>query len=146
MGVVWKIGCVCLWLCSTRFVGCGLRVSHWGFGSRQPMVLKGAGMWPRRLSLPRRLKRGGVIGLMFQVVVLVAHQSITPGPGYQVQFASEIRAASGLATMAVGMITEAQQAEQILSGGHADMIAMARGMLWDPHWAWHAAHVLGDAG
>jgi 2,4-dienoyl-CoA reductase-like NADH-dependent reductase (Old Yellow Enzyme family) len=75
---------------------------------------------------------------------LVEHQSIKPGPGYQVPFASEIRAASGLPTMAVGMITEARQAEQILSGGHADMIALARGMLWDPHWAWHAAHTLGE--
>jgi 2,4-dienoyl-CoA reductase-like NADH-dependent reductase (Old Yellow Enzyme family) len=55
---------------------------------------------------------------------LVEHQSIKPGPGYQVPFASEIRAASGLPTMAVGMITEARQAEQILSGGHADMIAL----------------------
>jgi len=75
---------------------------------------------------------------------LVSYQSIAAVPGYQVPLARQVRAASGLATMAVGMITEAQQAEQILAGGHADMVALARGMLWDPHWAWHAAHALGE--
>ena len=45
--------------------------------------------------------------------------------------------------MAVGLITEPQQAEDILTGGKADMIAMARGMLYDPRWPWHAAAQLG---
>ena len=47
-------------------------------------------------------------------------------------------------TMAVGMITEPRQAEEVLQDGHADMVALARGFLYNPRWAWHAAHELGD--
>ena len=71
-------------------------------------------------------------------------QKIILGPGYQVGFAAAIRAESGLATMAVGQINEAQQAEDILQAGQADMIALGRGMTWNPRWAWHAAEALGD--
>ena len=46
--------------------------------------------------------------------------------------------------MAVGQITEPIQAETILSTGQADMVAMARAMLWNPRWAWHAAATLGE--
>ncbi len=70
-------------------------------------------------------------------------QKIAVGPGYQVPFAEEVRRATGLHTWAVGMITEAQQAEQIIRDGQADMVALARGMMRDPRWAWHAADVLG---
>jgi 2,4-dienoyl-CoA reductase-like NADH-dependent reductase (Old Yellow Enzyme family) len=45
--------------------------------------------------------------------------------------------------MAVGLITEPQQAEEIIANGQADMIALARGMLFDPRWPWHAAVALG---
>ena len=45
--------------------------------------------------------------------------------------------------MAVGLITEPQQAEQILTDGSADLIGIARGMLYDPRWVWHAAAALG---
>jgi 2,4-dienoyl-CoA reductase-like NADH-dependent reductase (Old Yellow Enzyme family) len=65
------------------------------------------------------------------------------GPGYQVPFAARIKQETGLATMAVGMITEAAQAEAILVEGKADMIAAARAFLDDPHWGWHAAYELG---
>ena len=70
-------------------------------------------------------------------------QEITTGPGYQVPFADQIRRETGLATMAVGMITEPQQAEDILMAEQADFIALARGMLYDPRWTWHAAEALG---
>ncbi|TFH44515.1 MAG: NADH:flavin oxidoreductase/NADH oxidase [Lysobacterales bacterium] len=70
-------------------------------------------------------------------------ESIPTGPGYQVPFAEQIRTQTGLTTMAVGMITEARQAEAIISSGQADMVALARGMLYDPRWAWHAAAELG---
>ncbi len=65
------------------------------------------------------------------------------GPGYQVAFAQAVKQATGLATMAVGMITEARQAEQILALGQADLVALARAMLYDPRWPWHAAALLG---
>jgi 2,4-dienoyl-CoA reductase-like NADH-dependent reductase (Old Yellow Enzyme family) len=70
-------------------------------------------------------------------------QRIPLGPGYQVPFAEKVRAEAGIATVAVGMITEPKQAEEIIATGKADMVALARGMLYDPHWAWHAAAALG---
>jgi len=70
-------------------------------------------------------------------------QKITLGPGYQVPFAQDIKQATGVNTMAVGLITDAQQAEEIIAGGKADLVALARGMLYDPRWPWHAAAQLG---
>jgi NADPH2 dehydrogenase len=70
-------------------------------------------------------------------------QKIPLGPGYQVPFAQAIREATGLTTIAVGLITEAKQAEEIVASGKADMVALARGMLYDPRWGWHAAAELG---
>lgn len=74
---------------------------------------------------------------------LVKHQAIPVGPGYQVSFAERIRKDAGIATIAVGLITEARQAENIIAEGKADMVTLARGFLWDPRWAWHAALELG---
>jgi len=70
-------------------------------------------------------------------------QKITLGPGYQVPFAQKVKAEVGLPTMAVGLITDPQQAEDIVASGQADMIALARGILYDPRWPWHAAAQLG---
>jgi len=64
-------------------------------------------------------------------------------PGYQVPFAAQVRRATGLPTMAVGLIRDPHHAEAILANGEADMIATARGMLNDPRWPWHAAEELG---
>ena len=69
-------------------------------------------------------------------------QQISPGPGYQIAFASAIRRESGIATIAVGQITDAHQAEAILQNNDADLVALARGFLRDPHWVWHAAEAL----
>ena len=66
-------------------------------------------------------------------------QKIPLSPGYQVPFAQAIKEATGVTTMAVGLITEAKQAEEIVASGKADMVALARGMLYDPRWGWHAA-------
>jgi NADPH2 dehydrogenase len=71
-------------------------------------------------------------------------QQIEVGPGYQVRFAAEVKRATGMTVMTVGKITEGIQAETILKSGQADMVALARGMLYDPRWAWHAAAELGD--
>ncbi len=70
-------------------------------------------------------------------------ESIPVGPGYQVPFAERVKVETGVATIAVGLITEPHQAEEIIASGKADMVALARGMLYDPHWAWHAATALG---
>lgn len=70
-------------------------------------------------------------------------QKIPLGPGYQVPFAERLRKEVGMPTIAVGLITEARQAEAIIASGQADMVALARGMLYDPRWPWHAAAELG---
>ena len=71
------------------------------------------------------------------------HQKIRLEPGYQVPFAERIRRESGITTMAVGMILEPAYAESLVSDGKTDMVALARGLLYDPRWAWHAAEALG---
>ena len=70
-------------------------------------------------------------------------QQITVGPGYQTGFAAAVKEAVGMPVIAVGQIGDPRQAETILSSGQADMIALARPMLFNPRWAWHAAHELG---
>jgi 2,4-dienoyl-CoA reductase-like NADH-dependent reductase (Old Yellow Enzyme family) len=73
------------------------------------------------------------------------HQKITVGPGYQVPFAAAIKAKVRMPVIAVGMITEPEQAESILRHRHADAVALARGILYDPRWPWHAAAALRDS-
>jgi 2,4-dienoyl-CoA reductase-like NADH-dependent reductase (Old Yellow Enzyme family) len=65
------------------------------------------------------------------------------GSGYQVPFARAIRAEAGVATGAVGLITEAHQADEIIRSGSADAVLLARELLRDPYWPLHAAHILG---
>jgi len=62
---------------------------------------------------------------------------------YQVPLSEYVRRHADIMTMAVGLITEAKQAEEIVASGKADMVALARGMLYDPRWPWHAAAELG---
>jgi len=69
--------------------------------------------------------------------------TIPVGPGYQVPFASAVRSGAGVPTGAVGLITDPEQAEQVLAGGHADVVLLARELLRDPHWPLHAAAALG---
>ena len=71
-------------------------------------------------------------------------QAIRLGPGYQVPYAQRVKAEVGLPTLAVGLITEPEQAEMVLVNGEADAISLARAMLYDPRWPWHAAAKLGD--
>jgi 2,4-dienoyl-CoA reductase-like NADH-dependent reductase (Old Yellow Enzyme family) len=70
-------------------------------------------------------------------------QQIPLAPGYNVPFSERVRKETGMLTMAVGMITRAAQAEQIVAAGQADLVAIARAMMDDPRWAWHAARELG---
>jgi NADPH2 dehydrogenase len=74
---------------------------------------------------------------------LVPYAKIPIGPGYQLPLAKRIRQETGLVTRAVGLITTPQQAEQALIDGIADLIAVGRGILDNPRWAWHAAQALG---
>ena len=73
-------------------------------------------------------------------------QQIPVGPGYQVSFAERIRREAGIPTAAVGMITAAEQADQIIRTGQADVVSLAREMLRDPYWPLHAAEILHEPG
>lgn len=70
-------------------------------------------------------------------------QKIPLGPGYQVHFAEAVKAAVSIPVIGVGLITEARQAETIIAENKADAIAVARAILYEPHWPWHAAAELG---
>lgn len=95
------------------------------------------------IELARRLKSLGVDLIDASSGGAVAGAKIPVGPGYQVRFAAEIRAKTGILTGAVGVITDPVQAETILASGQADVVLLARELLRDPYWPRHAARVLG---
>jgi 2,4-dienoyl-CoA reductase-like NADH-dependent reductase (Old Yellow Enzyme family) len=95
------------------------------------------------LAFAQALKTRGCDWIDVSSGGLSPKQQIPIGPGYQVPLAQAVREATGLPTMAVGLITEAQQAEAIVTEGRADLVALARALLWNPHWPWHAAAELG---
>jgi 2,4-dienoyl-CoA reductase-like NADH-dependent reductase (Old Yellow Enzyme family) len=95
------------------------------------------------IELAWELKKRGVDWIDASSGGVSPLQKIALGPGYQVPFAQAIKEATGLTTIAVGLITEPKQAEEIVASGKADMVALARGMLYDPRWGWHAAAELG---
>ncbi len=72
-------------------------------------------------------------------------QAIPVAPGYQVPLARAVKAAVHMPVVAVGLITEPEHAEAIVANGDADLVALARAMLYDPRWPWHAAAQLGAA-
>ncbi len=95
------------------------------------------------IEFAQRLKTLGCDWIDASSGGLAPGQKIALGPGYQVPFAEAIRREAGIPTIAVGLITEPRQAEDIIAAGRADLVALARGMLFDPHWAWRAAAELG---
>ena len=95
------------------------------------------------IALVRRLKAAGCDWIDTSSGGISPAQKIPLGPGYQVPLARAIRRATSIPTMAVGLITDAKQAEAIVASGDADLVAMARAMLWNPRWPWHAAAILG---
>jgi 2,4-dienoyl-CoA reductase-like NADH-dependent reductase (Old Yellow Enzyme family) len=95
------------------------------------------------VALGQALKARGCAALHVSSGGVSPAQQIPLGPGYQVAFAQRLKAEVGLPTIAVGLITEPAHAEAILADGQADAIALARAMLYDPRWPWHAAAELG---
>jgi 2,4-dienoyl-CoA reductase-like NADH-dependent reductase (Old Yellow Enzyme family) len=95
------------------------------------------------IEFARELKTRGVDWIDASSGGVSPQQKIPLGPGYQVPFAEAIKQAAGVTSMAVGLITQAKQAEDIIDSGKADMVTLARGMLYDPRWGWHAAAELG---
>ncbi len=74
---------------------------------------------------------------------VVLDAKVPVGPGYQVPFAERVRKETGITTGSVGLVTTPQQAEEIVASGKADFVSLARAMLFDPRWPWHAAVALG---
>jgi NADPH2 dehydrogenase len=95
------------------------------------------------IEFAKELKKRGVDWIDASSGGVSPLQKIPLSPGYQVPFAQAIKEAAGVNTIAVGLITEAKQSEEIVASGKADMVALARGMLYDPRWGWHAAAELG---
>lgn len=95
------------------------------------------------LALAAALKARGCAALHVSTGGVSPAQAIKLGPGYQVPYAQRVKAEIGLPTMAVGLITEPAQAEAIVANGEADAVSLARAMLYDPRWPWHAAAALG---
>ena len=95
------------------------------------------------ITLCKLLKQSGCDWIDVSSGGLAPDQVVPVGPGYQVPLSERIRQETGLITIAVGLITEPRQAETILSEGKADMVALGRGMLYNPRWVWHAADQLG---
>lgn len=95
------------------------------------------------IAFGQALKARGCAALHVSSGGVSQRQQIPLGPGYQVPLAAAVKAGTGLPTVAVGLITEPAQAEGVLAEGHADAVALARAMLYDPRWPWHAAAAMG---
>lgn len=118
-------------------VALGLRLSHTDWA-------EGGWSTEETVALCAEVKALGIDLVDISSGGLVAHQKIPIGPGYQVPGAAAVRqGAPGLPVAAVGLITEPQQAQDVLSEGKADMVLLARATLRDPYWPLHAAAALG---
>lgn len=97
------------------------------------------------VELAKRLESAGCAFLDISSGGVSHEQKVTNGigPGYQVPLAAAVKQAVTIPVIAVGLITQPRHAEDILEHGHADIIALARGFLFDPRWPWRAAAELG---
>lgn len=91
------------------------------------------------VAFARRLKSLGCDYVALSSGGTSPDQKVAAGPGYQVPFAAEVRSRADVVTMAVGMLSDAGLANDVLRRGEADLVAVGRGMLFNPRWAWQAA-------
>jgi 2,4-dienoyl-CoA reductase-like NADH-dependent reductase (Old Yellow Enzyme family) len=100
-----------------------------------------AGGWDleQTIAFAQALEERGCSAIHVSSGGLSNDQNIAVGPNYQVPFARAVKSATKMPVVAVGLITEFEQAEAIISTGDADLIAIARTILYDPRWPWHAA-------
>jgi 2,4-dienoyl-CoA reductase-like NADH-dependent reductase (Old Yellow Enzyme family) len=117
-----------------RALGARISATDWVDGGSTPDDM---------VALAQRLKSIGCDFVDVTSGQLDPRQKIPFAPGFNVPFTKRVREEAGLTAMAVGMITTPQQAEEIVSSGGADLIAIARGVMDDPRWALHAARELG---
>jgi 2,4-dienoyl-CoA reductase-like NADH-dependent reductase (Old Yellow Enzyme family) len=105
--------------------------------------LEGGWDLPQSVEYAKQLRKRGADWVTASSGGISPLQKIAVGPGYQLPFAEGIKTGAGINTVAVGLITEARQAEDMVASGKADLVALARAMLYDPRWPWHAAAQLG---
>jgi 2,4-dienoyl-CoA reductase-like NADH-dependent reductase (Old Yellow Enzyme family) len=91
------------------------------------------------IAFARALEARGCAAIHVSSGGLTPAQKIPVGPSYQVPLARAVKQAVSIPVIAVGLITEFEQAEAIVSTGDADLVAIARAILYDPRWPWHAA-------
>jgi 2,4-dienoyl-CoA reductase-like NADH-dependent reductase (Old Yellow Enzyme family) len=117
------------------------------FPSRKPVTVRvsatdwAPGGWSieQTVQLSQALEARGCAAIHVSSGGLTPAQQIPLGPNYQVPLARAVKQAVKIPVVAVGLITEFEQAEAIISTGDADCIALARAILYDPRWPWHAA-------
>jgi 2,4-dienoyl-CoA reductase-like NADH-dependent reductase (Old Yellow Enzyme family) len=117
-----------------RSLGIRINATDWMDGGWTP---------EEAVAYARELKRIGLDFICVSSGATVPQAKIPVAPGFQVPFASKIRTAVQIPVRAVGMIADPDQAEEILASGKADMVAMARAILDNPRWVWHAAEHFG---
>jgi len=117
-----------------KALGARINATDWVDGGWQP---------EQAVAFARELKRIGFDFVCVSSGATVPQARIPVAPNYQVPFAEKVRKEAGIKTRAVGMIADPDQAEEILVSGKADMIAMARALLDNPRWVWHAAERFG---
>ena len=105
-----------------------------------------AGGWDldESITLAKVLQARGCQFIHVSTAGLSPLQEIPVAPGFQVTFATAIKQVVNIPVIAVGLITDAQEAENIIASEQADAVALARGILYNPHWVWHAAAELGE--
>ncbi|MFD0740242.1 NADH:flavin oxidoreductase/NADH oxidase [Lysobacter koreensis] len=121
------------------------------FPSDRPVTLRVSGTdwveggWTieQTLAFAQALEQRGCSAIHVSSGGLHPAQAIPVGPGYQVPLARALKAAVAMPVVAVGLITDYDHAEAIIGTGDADLVALARAMLYDPRWPWHAAAHLG---
>jgi NADPH2 dehydrogenase len=92
----------------------------------------------------KALRAGGIDFIDCSSGGITADTRTPTTPGYNLTIAERVKREVGIPTRVVGLITQPAQAEAIIADGQADMVAMARAMLDDPRWGWHAAVILGS--
>jgi 2,4-dienoyl-CoA reductase-like NADH-dependent reductase (Old Yellow Enzyme family) len=95
------------------------------------------------VAYARELKRSGCDYVTVSGGGVVLDAKVPTAPGYQVAYAERVRREVGITTGAVGLISDPRQAEEIVTSGKADFVSLARALLFDPRWPWHAALALG---
>ena len=116
-------------------IALGLRVSSTDW-------IEGGWDLPQTIDYVRAAKELGIDYVCASSGGIRSNVSVPVSPEYQVPFAQQIKAATGIFTRAVGLITDPHQAEHIVASGRADQVALARAFLDDPRWGWRAADAL----